>query len=254
MRDLRDSSQTDPAGPQELASNRLPLHVEISEGLAREIEAGILSEGYRLAPERTMAQELGVSVGTLRKALADLADKGMIERIQGSGNYVRRSDLRAAGKSRTIYGFFRLELLLGGGLPTAKVVSIERMDKPAELGFLTGGPQAFRFRRLRRLNGIDAAVEEMWIDAAEGVEISKAELSDSLYLFYRERFDFWITRAEDSVSVAPVAPWKPESFGSGAGDIWGFIERKSFDQHNRCVEFSRTWFDPATTRFVARWK
>lgn len=199
-----------------------------------------------------MAVELGVSVGTLRKALADLTDKGLIERVHGSGNYIRRSNPKA-GAARTIYGFFRLELISGGGLPTAEVVSIERMAKPVELGFLDGGSETFRFRRLRRLNGIDAAVEEMWIDAAPGVQITREELSHSLYLFYRERFDFWITRAEDSVSVLPVAEWKPEKFGSRGDDPWGFIERKSYDQHNRCVEFSRTWFDPATTRFVARW-
>ncbi len=71
------------------APHRLPLHVEISEMLAREIQAGILFEGTKLAPERAMAESLRVSVGTLRKALLDLEEKGLLERIHGSGNYVR---------------------------------------------------------------------------------------------------------------------------------------------------------------------
>ena len=49
----------------ELSKNRLPLHVEISEMLAREIQAGVLADGSRLAPERVMADELGVAVGRI---------------------------------------------------------------------------------------------------------------------------------------------------------------------------------------------
>ena len=35
---------------------------------------------------------------------------------------------------------------------------------------------------------------------------------------------------------------------------WGFVERVSWDQQGRQVEFSKTWFDTKTTRYVARWK
>ncbi len=49
---------------------RLPLHVQVSELLAREIQAGIIPDGERLAPERQMAAQMGIAVGTLRKALA----------------------------------------------------------------------------------------------------------------------------------------------------------------------------------------
>ena len=46
--------------------------------LAREIQAGVLADGSRLAPERVMADELGVAVGTLRKALLELTQKGLV--------------------------------------------------------------------------------------------------------------------------------------------------------------------------------
>ena len=91
------SPQSSPDAP-----GRLPLYVQVSEMLAREIQAGIFPDGSKLAPEREMAQELEISVGTLRKALLDLTEKGLLERIQGSGNYVRN-----ASDARTIYGFFQ---------------------------------------------------------------------------------------------------------------------------------------------------
>ena len=47
----------------------LPTYVQISEAIARRITAGQWLDGERLPPERTMAAEFGVAVGTLRKAL-----------------------------------------------------------------------------------------------------------------------------------------------------------------------------------------
>ena len=50
----------------------LPIYLRISELLAREIAAGHLLDGERLAPERELSARFGVSVGTLRKSLAEL--------------------------------------------------------------------------------------------------------------------------------------------------------------------------------------
>ncbi len=102
-----------------------------------------------------------ISVGTLRKALADLTAKGLLERRQGSGNYVR-----AGAAADSVYAFFRLELIEGGGLPTAEVLSVDAMDKPGDLPDFGQSGQAHRIRRLRRLNGIPAALEEIWLDAS----------------------------------------------------------------------------------------
>ena len=108
-------------------TSALPKFIQLSEMLIREIAAGHLSDGARLPPERDMADDLGVAVGTLRKALADVEAKGLLDRVQGSGNYVRHRPV-----VDSVYAFFRLELLNGGGLPTADVLSVDRMPKPED--------------------------------------------------------------------------------------------------------------------------
>jgi len=228
---------------------RLPLHIEISEMLAREIKAGVLLDGERLEPERTMAQRLGIAVGTLRKALAELHTMGMLERVQGSGNYVRNIDA-----NNTIYGFFRLELLDGGGLPGASTVSVTRVHGTSEITFSEKN-EYYRIRRLRFLNDIDAAMEEIWLDAHySDINITTTDLSDSLYQFYKDRLGFWIARVEDKLSVSTLPSWRPTHFGSRGIPMWGYVERKGWDQHGQQAEYSRTWFDTGTTRYIARWK
>lgn len=234
---------------KETKRNRLPLHLEISEMLAREIKAGILLDGERLEPERHMAKRLGIAVGTLRKSLAVLVDNGMLERIQGSGNYIRNVDV-----SNTIYGFFRLELLAGGGLPSASTLSVKRKSGG---GYVTFGvnDDYYRIRRIRFLNDTPVALEEIWLDARYTQEpISKRELSDSLYQYYKEQLGFWIARVEDSVSIKKAPKWRPSEFSNDVSKQWGFVERNSWDQQGQQAEFSKTWFDTKSSRYVARWK
>lgn len=227
----------------------LPVHMQIGEMLIREIAAGRLADGARLPPERDMAAELGIAVGTLRRALADLTDRGLLERVHGSGNYVRsRGDLQG------VYAFFRLERIGGGGLPTADLISVERMEKPADVPAFGSSTVAHRIRRLRRLDGVAAAVEEIWLDGARAQAMSPDDLSESLYLHYRVALGFSIARIEDRVSVAPAPDWAPAAFGAQPPAPCGLIERIAWAGDGDSVEFSRSWFDPGVARYVSRFR
>jgi GntR family transcriptional regulator len=233
----------------ETDNTALPKYVQTAELLIREIAAGRIPDGARLKPERDMAVDLGVSIGTLRKALDDLTEKGLLERIQGSGNYVRHK-AEASG----IYAFFRLELIGGGGLPTAHVLSVETMEKPVDLPAFGTSEVGHRIRRLRRLSKQAAALEEIWLDGAWAERVEPDDLSESLYLFYRQKLGLWISGAEDHVSVQVVPDWGPTAFAPDAGTHAGFIERFSRAQTGEVAEYSRTWFDTHVARYVARLK
>lgn len=237
------SEETGKAG----AGGGLPLYVRLSERLIREIAAGHLPEGTRLPPEREMAAELGTSVGTLRKALADLAEKGLLERIQGSGNYVRHKPDVAS-----VYAFFRLERIGGGGLPTAEILDVETFDAPPAEAEFKGGNQAHRIRRLRSLEGDAIALEEIWLDGAVAEDLDPGALSESLYLYYRDTLHLIIARVEDRIGVADVPGWTRPPFGPPSGTACGYIERQSWAHGAAPVEFSRTWFDTTKARYVSR--
>ena len=224
----------------------LPLYLQISEALTREIASGRLADGERLAPERQLAQQYATTVRTLRKSLAEMEKHGMLERIQGSGNYIRSTQ-----SAQSIYSMFRLELHSGGGLPTADILSVEECPKPADLPAFGTAETGTRIRRLRYLDDVIIAVEEIWLDRDAG-QVKADQLSDSLYRYYRMALGFWITRAEDRVSLGPVPDWAPAHFSKPAGTTVGYIERLSWAQVSAPVEFSRTWFDPDKALYVQR--
>jgi GntR family transcriptional regulator len=224
---------------------RLPVYLQISESLIREIGAGRLVAGQRLAPEREMAEAHGVSVGTLRKSLKALEDHGLLERVHGSGNYIRTNE-KAAG----VYSMFRLERPEGGGLPRADVLDVAMQQKPDDLPGFGTTQRGTRIRRLRFLDEAPAAVEEIWLDSGAG-EIVAEDLSESLYRTYQDRLRLWIRRAEDRVSVAQAPKWAPDAFEK-RGHIVGYVERLAWGDAPAPVEFSRTWFDPDRARYVQR--
>lgn len=227
----------------------LPLYLQISELLIRDIAAGRLIDGERLPPERDMAAGLGIAVGTLRQALQALATKGLVERIQGSGNYIR-----AKADPSSVYALLRIELLEGGGLPTARVLSVDRLAKVPGLPPFGKGSDGHRIRRLRYLSGIVAAVEEIWLDGAQAARIAPEDLSDSLYLYYRQRLNLWIARAEDRIGLGPLPDWAPAEFPHPAGTPLPMITRISRGQDGQSVEASFTWYDPDRVAYVARLK
>ena len=228
-------------------SSALPKYIQISEMLIREISAGRLADGAKLPTEREMAAELGTSVGTLRKSLNDLEQKGMLRRIHGSGNYVQHQPDPAG-----VYAFFRLELVDGGGLPTADYLDVQRLRKSADLPDFGSSPVGHRIRRLRRLSGRPAALEEIWLDGSWTKSMDPDDISESLYFYYKTKLNLWITDAEDRVGIGEVPGWRVDQFDMIPGQPCGLVERWGRTEMGDVAEYSRTWFDPSVARYIAR--
>lgn len=76
------------AGPVSAAAG-VPLHRQLFLVLHDEIDRGVIAPGDALPTEQTLCDQFGVSRITVRRALADLADQGYIERRHGVGSFVR---------------------------------------------------------------------------------------------------------------------------------------------------------------------
>lgn len=225
------------------------MYILLSELITRDISAGRLLRGDKLPPERIMAKEMNTTVRTLRKALDVLTDQGLIERRQGSGNYVRNQK-----NADSVYSFFRVELIEGGGLPTARVLSVDKMNKPDDLPEFGRSDAAHRIRRLRFLNEKPSVLEEIWLDGTYAEQLAIDDLSDSLYLFYKNKLKLWITSADDQIGLSKTPAWAPSEFELPVGQNCCYVERFSWSQSSDCAEFSRNWINNEHARYVCRIK
>jgi GntR family transcriptional regulator len=83
---------TSAKGGQVSTASGVPLHRQLYLVLHDEIDRGVIAPGDALPTEQTLCDQFGVSRITVRRALADLAEQGYIERRHGVGSFVRQHD------------------------------------------------------------------------------------------------------------------------------------------------------------------
>lgn len=85
-------------------NGQIPIHRQISDGLAAAIERGDYPAGTRLPSEARLVHDFGVSRGTLRQALASLTRQGLIEAVPARGTFVRAASPAKAEARRRVVG------------------------------------------------------------------------------------------------------------------------------------------------------
>ena len=84
---VSDQFRIDPDAPK-------LIYVQVADDIAARIAAGELAPGARLAAERDLATEYGVSYDTIRRATALLRERRLILTIVGRGTFVTPEDER----------------------------------------------------------------------------------------------------------------------------------------------------------------
>jgi GntR family transcriptional regulator len=168
--------RTSGKAPAVSADAGVPLHRQLFLVLHDEIDRGVMAPGDALPTEQALCDQFGVSRITVRRALADLAQQGYIERRQGVGSFVREhgpSEPISAGRSymdgmRQIQFETEVDIIdLGVRRPPGKIA-----DALATTGELL---QVVRVRRQRR-TGEPLIVTEAWLPAALADTVTEAAL------------------------------------------------------------------------------
>ena len=129
-------------------SSPTPLYFQLARAIEGAITGGALPAGARLGNESLLAQRYGLSRPTVRRAVQELVDKGLLVRKRGVGTQVIQPHVRRSVELTSLYD----DLAKTGRNPSTTVVSfgIEPAPDPiaAKLGIPAGAP-VYVFERLR---------------------------------------------------------------------------------------------------------
>lgn len=83
-----------------------PLYVRLADQIERDIENGTLPPGTKLPPQRNLAYDVGVTIGTVSRAYALVRQRGLVSGEVGRGTYVleRIRSSRSAGANGEPFG------------------------------------------------------------------------------------------------------------------------------------------------------
>jgi len=89
------ASSTNPVIPAMSAASPLPAYQRVKRYVLDRIQRGAWQEGDAIPGEEALAREFGVSRMTVNRALRELSDEQIVERVQGSGTYVAQQKYQA---------------------------------------------------------------------------------------------------------------------------------------------------------------
>lgn len=224
---------------------RQPLYVRAEAELRARIARGDWKPGEALPTEPALAADLGISQGTLRRALDALERQRLIERRQGIGTRIAE-----ATSERELFHFFRAETAQGiRPTPTSLNHSLETGTAGAEERhalMLGKDERVHRLLRERRIDGAPGIVELIVLPEALFPGFAAPlgeELTDELYVLYQRRFGITIPRVEERLQAVAAPPAIARLLGREDGWPLLFIERIAFDVMERPVELRRSWLE-----------
>jgi GntR family transcriptional regulator len=238
---------------QPLKTNKLSLATQAQRYLGSLIHNGTYQPGDQLPSQADLAAQLGISRATLREALLNLEQDGLIIRRHGVGTFI------APGcEDRLESGLECLESILELAARQGLKVSINALDVRevradadiAERLQLAPGTQLTSVRRVIQVGRRPVAY---MVDVAPAsilclVEVDQAFRGSVLDLL-RQKSTQLVTQAIAEITALSADAFLAEKLHVAPGQPIVLIEELLFDQQGVAVEFSRNYFLPEFFRF-----
>ncbi|QIN84345.1 UTRA domain-containing protein [Rubrobacter tropicus] len=213
----------------------VPLYHQAAQVLEAAIEDGRLARGSKLEGEVELATRLGISRPTMRAALKQLVDKGLLVRRRGIGTMVAPRPVRRSVALTSLFD----DLKEAGREPRTRLLSLERVPCPPDvaehLGLEPGAP-VVRFDRLR-VAGSDpiALMHNVVPDGL--VEIREEDLERTgLYELFRSG-GVAPNVATQRVGARKAGAEEAELLEMGLGDPVLTMTRIAYDANGRPIEY-----------------
>lgn len=255
---MMPSSQT-ADGPGTASAGRRPtiLHRQIADALRSRIRSGTLAEGRRIPSERTLSDEFGVSRVTVRQALKELEQEGLLETGDGL-RWVARPTFSSLPQSveegdTGLVSFFALAGARGLKVSADVLVCRTRqssLDEAEALG-LAPGASVHELVRLRRLDDVPVVVDHSLVPAAIAPGLTDIDFTTAS--LYQTLIGYGCTplRAEYAVEARAAEPEHAELLGMQAGDPVLEARQTTFDEQRRVIQVCRLVYHGERYRFRA---
>jgi GntR family glv operon transcriptional regulator len=172
--------------------------------LKKRINSPLYNVGDLLPSEKELAELYSVSRNTLRKALKELENEGLVERRHGSGTVLRNKHFQA---SLTHLDSFTEIARNEGKIPTSQILKFELQAASEEIAkglHLQCGEPVYYAKRLRFINNIAMQLEETWLSAARFPDLTIAHMKKSKFSYIEKECGVKIEGCYES--MLPILP------------------------------------------------
>lgn len=220
-----------------------PLYAQVKDHLIRRVIAGDWHPGDCLPSEFKLADEYGLSQGTIRRAIEEMAVLGLVTRHSGRGTFVASHEGHADP-----FRFFRFVSESGTDIASGEVVYISSAKIPAEKRVAAGlrigiGEDVARIVRARCHEGRRVLLDYMFLGARlcpDAERVIAQQEPNSLYLALEQVYNLLIVRVDERLRSRLADPEEARLLELSPGQPVLEVERLAFSLSGEPVEWRIT--------------
>ncbi len=220
-----------------------PIYVQVQNWMKENISSGIWKASEKIPSESDLADQLQISRGSLKQAIKQLVEEGVLLQIHGKGTFVKGKQLESPVAERLIST--AESLLESGNQFTTQVVSVERMVAPhpvAEALNTQVDAQVYRLQRTRFLKEIPVMFLENYLSCERFPDLEKVDFeSETLFSIMEQRYECKIHWGKRSFVAEGATPSKAELLQIEKGTPIILLEQVTYSDQSEPLEFSKVW-------------
>ncbi|MFR5265739.1 GntR family transcriptional regulator [Clostridium sp.] len=171
----------------------IPAYYQIKQIILEKINNNEWKVGQCIASERELSEAYGVSRMTVRQALGELVQEGILFREKGKGTFVCEPKVT----QKDMMSFSEIISKSGKSLKN-EVIEFGIVDTPEELGGVFPQEKLYRINRNRVVDDIVIANEEVYIPYEYCGDITKKQVEGSLFTLL-ESLNYSVDYSESSI-------------------------------------------------------
>ncbi|MCL2464667.1 MAG: GntR family transcriptional regulator [Micrococcales bacterium] len=233
------------------------LHAQISNRMRSRIVTGEWPSHYRLKTEPELAAELGVSRGTLRRALTTLIHEGLLRQVRGRGTFVTAPQLEPAiaQRLRTLSEDFEQQ----GIEADTEVIACELIEPPRPIAsFLdvTPGQKVLQLVRVRTTADGPLALLNNFVRAELVPGIEKTDFTVArLFRVLEVDYHLKVGSARRTFTAQPADANVARRLQLDEGAPILYMQQITYLTNNSPIEYSDIWIHSGRlqiTSFLSR--
>jgi GntR family transcriptional regulator len=229
------------------------LYTKVEETIAAEIADGEYRPGDQLPTEEELVQRFEVSRITVRRAIQNLVQRGLLEIRRGRGTFVLEPRIEA--ELTKLSGFVE-DMNAAGRRASARVLSqgvVSATARIAERLQLSRGTRVMRIERVRLADGLPVSFDQTYLPLALGRKIVLNDLRvHPIFTLLEEAYGVPLLEADYALEAVAASTVVAEALAVTAGTPIFQIERTSKTTNYAPIDYEVLSYRGDVVRFVTR--
>jgi GntR family transcriptional regulator len=218
-------------------NNPIPLYYQLKAYLRGQISQGLWKPGDRIPSESKIGEMFKISRTTVRQAIGELTNEGVLSRKHGVGTFVARPQIE---KRATKLTGFTQDMRSRGLKPSSAILHKQVIPAPVDVAHWLGIPEnepVVLLKRLRLADDEPMGIETVYYPAEKFRGLLDEDIvNESLYKLLAEKYDTLPTRSELQLSAVECSAEDAHDLGIRRGSPVLQLIRTTFDQNNAPFE------------------